>query len=92
MIWGGYMDFRSTRGAEVGIKSSEAIIKGIAKDGGLFVPDSFKNIYNSLVSERKASYEEIAFSIIKEFFTDIKEENLKHAINNAYKDRFDAKV
>lgn len=92
MIWGGYMDFRSTRGAEVGIKSSEAIIKGIAKDGGLFVPDSFKNIYNSLVSKRKASYEEITFSIIKEFFTDIKEENLKYAINNAYKDRFDAKV
>lgn len=92
MIWGGYMDFRSTRGAEIGIKPSEAIIKGIAKDGGLFVPDSFKNIYISLVNDRKSSYEEIAFSIIKEFFTDIKEENLKRAINNAYKNRFDVKV
>ena len=50
------MDFRSTRGAEIGIKPSEAIIKGIAKDGGLFVPNSFKNIYSTLVNNRKKSY------------------------------------
>lgn len=52
MIWGSCMDFRSTRGDKVGIKSSEEIIKGIAKDDGLFVPDSFKNIYDSSVSKR----------------------------------------
>ena len=86
------MDFRSTRGSEEGIKASEAIIKGIAKDGGLFVPDIFPNIYGDLIQERQASYEEIAFFIIREFFTDIEEENLKDAIINAYKKKFKVKV
>ena len=40
------MKFQSTRGAEKGVASAEAIIKGIAKDGGLFVPESFPELYS----------------------------------------------
>ena len=86
------MRFQSTRGSEKGISSSEAIIRGIAKDGGLFVPESFSNLYDKLRYNKGLSYEALAFEIIKEYFTDIDEEDLKDAINDAYKNRFSVEV
>ncbi|MGG7178698.1 threonine synthase [Clostridium paraputrificum] len=86
------MKFQSTRGMEKGVDSAEAIVRGIAKDGGLFVPESFPNLYDTLKKEQGLSYEGLAFKIIKEYFTDINEEDLVSAINDAYNDRFDVKV
>lgn len=86
------MKFQSTRGLEAGIKSADAIIRGIAKDGGLYVPESFPKLYDSLKNEKSLSYEELAFKIIKEFFTDIDEKDLKEAINDAYTNRFNVEV
>lgn len=90
--WGDKMKFQSTRGLESGVASAEAIVRGIAKDGGLYVPESFPNLYDSLKKEKTLSYEELAFKIIKEYFTDIKEEELMDAINEAYNDRFNVEV
>ncbi|MGL5415732.1 MAG: threonine synthase [Clostridium sp.] len=86
------MNFKSTRGGERGIKSSNAIIKGLALDGGLFVPDSFPNIYEEAVSKKGASYEDLAYFIIGKFFTDIKLKELKGAVKEAYTGRFDVRV
>ncbi|HEY5524344.1 MAG TPA: threonine synthase [Clostridium sp.] len=86
------MKFQSTRGLESGVASAEAIVRGIAKDGGLYVPESFPNLYDSLKKEKNLSYEELAFKIIKEYFTDIKEEELMDAINEAYNNRFNVEV
>lgn len=83
------MKFQSTRGFEKGIASAEAIVRGIAKDGGLFVPETIPSLYNTLKKEKGLSYEDLAFKIIKEYFTDIKESELKDAINDAYNNRFD---
>ena len=82
------MKFQSTRGLERDVKSAEGIIRGIAKDGGLFVPDSFPNLYETLKKDKGLSYEELAFEIIKEFFTDIDENELREAIDEAYNNRF----
>ena len=82
------MKFQSTRGLERDVKSAEGIIRGIAKDGGLFVPDSFPNLYEILKKNKGLSYEELAFKIIKEFFTDIDENELREAIDEAYNNRF----
>lgn len=86
------MKFQSTRGLEQGVASSEAILRGIAKDGGLYVPESFPNLYDTLKNEKGLSYEELAFKIIKEYFDDIDEAELMSAINDAYNNRFDVKV
>lgn len=86
------MKFQSTRGLEKGIVSSEAVIKGIAKDGGLFVPESFPKIYDKLKKLKKLSYEELAYEVISKYFTDIKESELKEAITEAYTGRFEVKV
>ena len=58
------MKFQSTRGLEQGVASAEAILRGIAKDGGLYVPESFPNLYDSLKKEKGLSYEELAFKVI----------------------------
>lgn len=72
--------------------SAIAIINGISKDGGLYVPESFPNMYSSLKSKMEFSYEELAFEIINGYFTDIDDEDLKEAINEAYNNRFEVKV
>lgn len=82
------MKFQSTRGLERDVESAECIIRGIAKDGGLFVPDSFPNLYETIKKNKGLSYEELAFKIIKEFFTDIDENELMEAIDEAYNNRF----
>lgn len=86
------MKFQSTRGAEYGVASAEAIIRGIAKDGGLYVPESFPNLYSKLRETKGLSYEELAFKVIKEYFTDIDENDLMSAINDAYNNRFKVEV
>lgn len=82
------MNFISTRGEGGTISASKAIIKGIANDGGLYVPLEFPNLYDDLKKKMGLSYEELAYEIISEFFSDIGEENLKKAINDAYNGKF----
>ena len=86
------MKFRSTRGLEKEISSAEAIINGIAKDGGLYVPDEFPKVYDKLKENTSIKYEELAFKVINEYFTDIDDAELMGAINDAYNNRFDVKV
>ena len=82
------MRFISTRGGEQDISSSQAIINGIAKDGGLYVPLSFPNLFEKIKEKIDITYEEISFEVIKEFFTDFSHEEIKDAISKAYENRF----
>ncbi len=88
MIWGDFMRFISTRGEEHYVSSSQAIIRGISKNGGLYVPEEFPRLYEKIKDKENLSYEEVSFEIIKEFFTDFTEDEIKIAINKAYKNRF----
>lgn len=82
------MKFISTRGGEIGISSSKAIINGISKDGGLYVPEGFPKLYEEMKSKKNLGYEEIAFQVIKEFFTDFTHDEIKSSVDKAYKNRF----
>ena len=82
------MRFISTRGGEFEISSSKAIINGISSDGGLYVPEEFPNLYEKIKNKKSLKYEEISFEIIKEFFTDFTFEEIKFAVDKAYKSRF----
>lgn len=82
------MRFISTRGGEKDISPSQAIINGIAKDGGLYVPLSFPNLFEKIKEKIDITYEEISFEVIKEFFTDFSHEEIKDAISKAYENRF----
>ena len=82
------MKFISTRGNGKEFSASEAIINGIANDGGLYVPIEFPKLYDNLKEKMSLSYEELAYEIIRSFFDDIGDDNLKEAINTAYNDKF----
>ncbi|MBQ8633993.1 MAG: threonine synthase, partial [Lachnospiraceae bacterium] len=73
------------------VTASEAVLKGLADDGGLFVPDSIPALDVSLQDLAGKSYQEVAYEVMKPFLSDYTEEELKHCINSAYDDKFDTK-
>ena len=81
--------YKSTRSNKAPVKASEAILKGLSEDGGLFVPDHIPALDKSLDQLSKMSYQEVAYEVMKLFLTDFTEEELKNCIRNAYDDKFD---
>lgn len=81
--------YKSTRDAEKTVTASQAILKGLADDGGLFVPVSIPKLPVSLGELKEMTYQEIAYTVMKEFLTDFTEEELKSCIANAYDSKFD---
>lgn len=83
------MNYYSTRGDKTAYKASEAIIKGLANDGGLFVPETFPKLKRELSDYSNMSYQEVALDVLSSFLDDYTEEELKYCVNNAYDTKFD---
>lgn len=81
--------YRSTRGGAFGVPASQAVIKGLCDDGGLFVPDRFPRLSVPLDKLPELTYKETAYEVMKEFFTDYTKEELLDCINKAYDEKFD---
>ena len=81
--------YSSTRGDKGRIKASEAILRGLAPDGGLYVPDSIPTLEKSLREISSLTYQETAYEVMKLLLTDFTEEELKHCISHAYDSKFD---
>ena len=84
--------YNSTRSNSQPLKASQAILKGLSEDGGLFVPDHIPALDKSLRELSKMSYQEIAYEVMKLFLTDFTEEELKNCIARAYDSKFDTSV
>ena len=76
--------YKSTRGNGETVTASEAILKGLSQDGGLFVPTVIPSL--DVPAERLAqmSYQETAYEVMSRFLTDFTEEELKSCISRAY--------
>ena len=81
--------YKSTRDDSVRVTASKAILKGLADDGGLFVPETIPVLDKSLKELACMSYGEVAYEVMKLFLTDFTEEELKSCIANAYDSKFD---
>lgn len=81
--------YKSTRNSEAVVTASQAVLKGLAKDGGLFVPSEMPRLSVSLDCLCGCSYQEAAFAVMREFLTDFTEEELKSCIRKAYDSKFD---
>lgn len=84
--------YNSTRNAEKKVTASEAILKGLADDGGLFVPEYIPKLDVTMDELKSMSYQETAYAVMKQFLTDFTEEELMHCINSAYDSKFDTEV
>lgn len=86
------MHFVSTRGCSEKIKGSKAIVNGLCSDGGLYVPTEFPYLKNELNKFINLSYKELCLEILKLFFDDFTENELKSCINKAYDHKFDTEI
>lgn len=82
------MRYFSTRDEHIIVSPSEAIIKGLAPDGGLFVPADLDEIKVDYMKLIKKSYKGIAREILAKFFPDLKE-RIPEIVRNSYDGKFD---
>ena len=80
------MKYVSTRGKAPILNFEETMLTGLARDGGLYVPQSIpKFSADDMLKMSDLSYEEIAFKVISPFVGDcFSEDELGKIINNAY--------
>ena len=81
--------YNSTRSKKNPVKASEAILKGLSEDGGLFVPDRIPALDKTLEELSEMTYGQVAYEVMKLYLTDFTEEELKECIAKAYDEKFD---
>ncbi len=81
--------YSSTRGDKDRISASQAILRGLAPDGGLYVPDHIPQLEKSMRQISQLSYQETAYEVMKLLLTDYTKEELEYCISNAYDSKFD---
>ena len=84
--------YTNTRDASEQVTASQAILNGLAKKGGLYVPTQIPTLDDVALEDLgRMSYQETAYTVMSRFFTDFTEEELRHCINSAYDEKFDRK-
>ncbi len=81
--------YTSTRSKSEPVTASWAILKGLADDGGLFVPDRIPKLDVDIETLSAMDYRGVAYEVMKLFLTDFTEEELKSCIAAAYDSKFD---
>lgn len=79
------MIYNSTRNNEAKVSASQAIVKGISEEGGLFVPGEFPTVdMQNLIALKDKSYAERGKYILGKFLTDFTTQELDYCVDNAY--------
>ena len=81
--------YDSTRTKGKPVKASEAILKGLSDDGGLFVPERIPVLDQSLEELSGMNYAQTAYEVMKLYLTDFTKEELESCISRAYDAKFD---
>lgn len=84
--------YKSTRSDSMPVTASQAILKGLADDGGLFVPMEIPSLDISLDELSGMTYQKVAYEVMKLYLTDFTEEELKSCIDKAYDEKFDTEA
>ncbi|MCD4825568.1 MAG: threonine synthase [Phycisphaerae bacterium] len=83
------MKYISTRGEVEAVGFQDAVLMGLADDGGLIIPESIPDVSDRLDSWRELSFGSLAFEIIQLFATDIPESDLRELIERTYGSAFE---
>jgi len=79
------MKYCSTRGKIQGLNFSDAVMMGLADDGGLLLPEEIPKLSkDDLQKFNGLPYPDLAFQIISKFATDIPASDLKDIIDRSY--------
>lgn len=81
------MKYISTRGGMQPVSYSEALLEGLAPDGGLAVPEAMPRLgIEQIEAWRSLSYPELAVEVLSLFATDIERDELQRMCTAAYND------
>ena len=78
------MRYVSTRGNTAPMPFKEALITGLAPDGGLLVPEHFPDVSSHLETWRQLDYVELAKRVVRLFVDDFDEHQLDELVEKAY--------
>lgn len=79
------MNYQSTRGKVRGIPFKDAVMMGLAEDGGLLLPESIPLLDAAELDQlAELPYPELAFRIISRYATDIPAGDLRQLIDRSY--------
>ena len=81
--------YTNTRDDSEKVTASQAILNGLAKDSGLYVPTEIPKLDIPMEELAKMTYQETAYAVMSKFLTDFTEEELKTCIDRAYDSKFD---
>ncbi|RZI49263.1 threonine synthase [Lactococcus kimchii] len=81
--------YQSTRDKSNQKTASQAILQGLAEDGGLFVPVDFPKLALDFEQLKNATYQEIAELVLQTFFDDFSKAEIHDMVKAAYGDNFD---
>lgn len=84
--------YSSTRNKDIKLSASQAVLKGLSDDGGLFVPSYIPKFDTTIEEMASMSYQDVAYEVMKLYLSDYTEEELKSCINKAYDEKFDTDV
>lgn len=84
------MQYISTRGEAQNASASQAIVKGMAADGGLYVPEAFVPVDRDTLKKMTSwSYQELAAFVMGKYLPEFDADELKELVNKAYGEKFD---
>ncbi len=86
------VEYSSTRNKDIKLTASQAVLKGLSDDGGLFVPSYIPKFDTTIENLSSMSYQEVAYEVMKLFLSDYTEEELKSCIAKAYDEKFDTEA
>jgi threonine synthase len=78
------MKYRSTRGGVADLSFKDAVIMGLADDGGLLVPHELPDVSTEFDRWAGLDYASLAFEVMSRFVDDIPADALKSLINESY--------
>ncbi|QDS72680.1 hypothetical protein FKW77_003029 [Venturia effusa] len=79
--------YLSTRGGSYGFSFEDVVLKGLAQDGGLFIPEEIPSLPANWQTDWKdASFQELAFNIFSLYISsdEIPPDDLRQIINKSY--------
>lgn len=83
------MRYISTRGETASLSFKDAVITGLAPDGGLLLPEQIPDVAAELAGWRGLSFQALAVEVMSRFIGDVSREDLTRIVQISYQ-RFDA--
>ena len=84
LVFRSFMKYKSTRGQVADLGFSDALLMGLASDGGLLVPENIPDVRPELEHWRDLNFIELAQELIPKFIDDIDSQALRGLISESY--------